>query len=173
MNKNKYTPAPWGVEQTEDTNWVGPLRADGKCHTIVCYTDREGLKDSAREINDANAHLIAAAPLLLEALEAMREAVKQEPAMNHAKYNQLGSMANYAILKATENSRPEAQQMEKLDQWVIDRILKAYPELKPSAGHDLLDELIGEIKVARLQRDDAEMAYNRLLKSLCPWANNK
>lgn len=70
---DKHTPGPWGVEQTGDTNWIGPLRGNGKVAEIVCSTDREGLKRSALERNDANAHLIAAAPDMLDTLRAARE----------------------------------------------------------------------------------------------------
>jgi hypothetical protein len=64
------TPGPWGVEQTDDTNWVGPLRrsGDGKVFGVVCSTDREGLQPNVRRRHDANARLIAAAPELRQAL---------------------------------------------------------------------------------------------------------
>lgn len=39
------------------------------------------------------------------------------------------------------------------------RIQAAFPELKPSAGYDVIDELCGLLRVARMQRDD----YERLL----------
>lgn len=71
MNTDKHTPGPWGIEQTRMRNWIGPMRSDGiKVSEIVTSTEREGLIDSARERNDANARLIAAAPELLAALRA-------------------------------------------------------------------------------------------------------
>lgn len=73
---SKHTKGPWGIEQTDDTNWIGFMRPhDGKVELIVCTTARDfTLKDEAREQNDANARLIAAAPELLEALsKAVRE----------------------------------------------------------------------------------------------------
>lgn len=42
-----------------------------------------------------------AGPKLLEALEAIRNAVKAEPAMNHHKYDALGVQVNAAIAEAT------------------------------------------------------------------------
>jgi hypothetical protein len=77
--KTKFTPGPWGIEQTNDTNWIGPLRADGKVAFVVADTDREGLKPEALERNDANAHLLAAAPDLYEALEEARGYVDRTP----------------------------------------------------------------------------------------------
>ena len=66
----KWTPGKWGVEQTPERNWIGPMRSDGrKINEIVCSTDREGLREDAVAENDANARLIAAAPELAEALK--------------------------------------------------------------------------------------------------------
>lgn len=67
---SKHTKGPWGIEQTDDTNWIGFMRPhDGKVELIVCTTARDfTLKDEAREQNDANARLIAAAPELLALL---------------------------------------------------------------------------------------------------------
>lgn len=76
------TQGPWGIEQTDENNWIGPMRPDGrKVSEIVCHTDREGLNVSALNRNDANARLIAAAPDLLAAckrLEAVVEMVRTE-----------------------------------------------------------------------------------------------
>lgn len=72
MSDPKHTPGPWGIEQTDTANWIGPMRPDGvKIAEIVADTDRDGLTDEAMERNDANARLIAAAPELLEALEVL------------------------------------------------------------------------------------------------------
>lgn len=68
---SKHTPGPWGIEQTDDTNWIGFMRPDGrKVELIVCTTSRDNFfKPETQEQNDANARLIAAAPELLEALK--------------------------------------------------------------------------------------------------------
>lgn len=42
---------------------------------------------------------------------------------------------------------------------VEQRIKEAFPELEPSAGHDYVDEIIGLLRIARMQRDDAETRY--------------
>jgi hypothetical protein len=57
---SNHTPAPWGIEQTDTTNWIGPLRADGKTAMLVCETDREGLRADALVRNDADARRIVA-----------------------------------------------------------------------------------------------------------------
>lgn len=59
----KGTQGPWGIERTETTNWIGPIRErDGKVKTVVTDTDREGLREDALMESDRNAELIAAAP---------------------------------------------------------------------------------------------------------------
>lgn len=70
MNAN-HTPGPWGIERTDDTNWIGFMRPHdpNKIELIVCTTSRESLTDEALARNDANAQLISAAPDLLEALQ--------------------------------------------------------------------------------------------------------
>ena len=71
MSDPKWTPGPWGIERTDNRNWVGPMRTsgDGKIKIIVVDTIRDGLTDEARERNDANAHLISHAPEMFEALK--------------------------------------------------------------------------------------------------------
>lgn len=74
----KHTPGPWGIEQTDDTNWIGFMRPHDpkKVELIVCTTSRESLTDEALARNDANARLIAAAPDLLEALKGLLDDVQ-------------------------------------------------------------------------------------------------
>lgn len=52
------------------------------------------------ERDKSNARLIAAAPDLLAALEALRDAVKDHPAMQGREYVGLGIQVNNAIAKA-------------------------------------------------------------------------
>lgn len=107
---NKHTPGPWGIEQTDDTNWIGFMRPhDGKVELIVCTTARDfTLKDGAREQNDANARLIAAAPELLDALvEAVEcgmvpiSSAKDGGASTHSRQVRCADMIRAAIAKAT------------------------------------------------------------------------
>jgi hypothetical protein len=72
MSDVTYTPGPWGVEQTLEHNWIGPMRHNGKVDQIVCHTEREGLKDSIIARNDANAQLIASAPDLLRERDQLK-----------------------------------------------------------------------------------------------------
>jgi hypothetical protein len=76
---------PWGVERTETTNWVGPMResGDGKVKEIVCSTDREDLKPEVVYRNDRRADLIAAAPELLLAVIALIEDYELEYGERH------------------------------------------------------------------------------------------
>lgn len=66
---SEHTPGPWGIEQTNNCNWIGPMRRapSRKVKELVVHTDREGLTIDALAKSDANARLIAAAPDLLEA----------------------------------------------------------------------------------------------------------
>lgn len=67
--KTQHTPGPWGIEQTDSSNWIGRMRHDGvKVDEIVTSTDRFNLTPEATARNDANARLIAAVPEVLEAL---------------------------------------------------------------------------------------------------------
>lgn len=72
---SKHTEGPWGIEQTSDKNWIGPLRqsGDGKIDSIVCSTERGSLTEAAQMSSDANAELIAAAPDLLAALKEIAQ----------------------------------------------------------------------------------------------------
>jgi len=69
--QTQHTPGPWKAEPLINT--------DGRCHTWQVYAGKEGgdpNKDEYRHIvhiDDANARLIAAAPALLAALEAIAQ----------------------------------------------------------------------------------------------------
>lgn len=71
MNNNQHPPARWSVVRNGDRTWVD----DGA--DVVCILPRWGVTETDREkrqqIIDANARLIAAAPEMLEALQACAE----------------------------------------------------------------------------------------------------
>lgn len=72
----KHTPGPWVVQNaSERTLWVGALRVPDDerygLHTIITGIDIEDLTPEARAKKEANARLIAAAPDLLAACEAV------------------------------------------------------------------------------------------------------
>lgn len=75
------TRGPWGIERTETTNWIGPIRdRDGKVKTVVTDTDREGLREDALVESDRNAELIAAAPQMHKLLnDFISEGIKDNP----------------------------------------------------------------------------------------------
>lgn len=111
MKKAQHTPKPWIFEHDQEegtiTIWAGS--AIEERHTgmydsagemqlyTACYGDCEGDKELI-----ANAHLVAAAPYLLEALELLTAAVEQDVAMfaeQPHKESRLG-IARAAIAKA-------------------------------------------------------------------------
>ena len=72
----KHTPGPWTVENASDRMlWVGALRVPDDerygLHTIITGIDIEDLTPEARAKKEADANLIAAAPDLLAACEAL------------------------------------------------------------------------------------------------------
>ncbi len=78
--KTKHTPAPWIVSQHEDNQDVvirdndGAIIANLSCDSFRDYGQTE---DEHKEIEQANAYLIAAAPELLDALESITETLHQ------------------------------------------------------------------------------------------------
>jgi len=66
---------PWGIEQTAENLWIGPLRPDGmKVEQVVVGLNFDSeLTTAAKTRKLANAQLIAASPELLEALQGCVE----------------------------------------------------------------------------------------------------
>lgn len=108
-----FTPGPWGIEQTRDMLWVGPLRPDShKVDDVVVglNIDRE-LTMTAALRQHRNALLIAGAPDLLAALIDLAEhASLQQVAIKNGgslvPFDVPGKIDNAkaAILKATRGS---------------------------------------------------------------------
>jgi len=70
-NGNDFTPGPWAIKPMKDKLYVESEYINALT-PFVCDTQREScMSDEERETCDANAHLIAAAPAMLEALEAI------------------------------------------------------------------------------------------------------
>lgn len=96
--KISHTREPWGIEQTEATNWIGPLRVDGKkIDEVVCHIERDGLAPDSLARNDANARLIAAAPELLEGCKMMLSFLKRW----NSQHGLSGKILRRVIRKAT------------------------------------------------------------------------
>jgi len=57
---SKHTPGPWRVISTDGANGIAVVAASGK---VIC--------DNESYFDPCNAHLIAAAPMLLEACKAL------------------------------------------------------------------------------------------------------
>lgn len=64
MSKAKYTPGPWMARQMVSGNWD------------ICAEDGDG-STMSRTTSEANAHLIAAAPDLLEAAQVLLTIAEQ------------------------------------------------------------------------------------------------
>jgi hypothetical protein len=74
MNDAKHTPGPWKLETVRTSvgvcHQIGPLGASTKLHSACLYDDC--YSDKPRDLQLlADAHLISAAPELIEALKAM------------------------------------------------------------------------------------------------------
>jgi hypothetical protein len=73
-----FTLKSWGIEQTREMLWIGPMRPDGMKvdEVVVGLTIGQELTMTAALKQLRNAHLIAAAPDLLEALLAAQFVIK-------------------------------------------------------------------------------------------------
>lgn len=81
-HENKHTPGPWAIDEFENYK----NRSDGK--TLI--NDANG-KAIAYVFNEANARLLAAAPDLLEALEALLlQSVKGHSVATRLEFSEAG-----------------------------------------------------------------------------------
>lgn len=68
----KHTPGPWSIFSDEPRNYYAGIEADGFSIVVIGYPDEfddSGVRGRTTDETKANAHLIAAAPELLQALE--------------------------------------------------------------------------------------------------------
>jgi hypothetical protein len=108
----KHTPGPWYPPHLArddvkcDCETIFSLNTEEPVASVIWANprDRFAVDYPSLEEAKANARLIAAAPDLLEALEALLVAVKQVPAMNHMRYDALGIKVNAALAKARGES---------------------------------------------------------------------
>lgn len=82
----KYTPGPWHFD--EELCAVFPAReVSGVSIAQIVVTDGQGLQtDKTRQIGEANAHLISAAPEMLEMLEEIHDLLFYDPEMQDKIY---------------------------------------------------------------------------------------
>lgn len=99
-NEYQHTPGPWTVDCIDDTGslagWAYLVREVEAMYEKANASDDDALMDAANEQNAANVHLIAAAPDLLAALEAISHDGEACAAMNVAAWE----LMDAAILKA-------------------------------------------------------------------------
>ena len=92
-NETKWTSGPWVVFTPEDYSGprelpgLGVEAASGEAVVWYCDEPQTGLG------NDADAHLIAAAPCLYEALEALLEKCHAEPHGEHERRAAITALA--------------------------------------------------------------------------------
>ena len=98
--ETKHTPGPWKVFNLSDAYPGIEAVNGGRRYTIVVYGDADeycGIRGDSPETRLANAHLIAAAPDLLEALKAL---VNQHDVYHQPMINEIAVKARTAIAKA-------------------------------------------------------------------------
>lgn len=110
---NKFTPGPWILETVQTSSGIchkiGPFPwKDGKQNHACIYADYPGTGAIEKELV-ANAHLIAAAPDLLEALEGVLRIsdlwLPHEVEEQHAEEMYVLHMARNKMIAAVEKAR--------------------------------------------------------------------
>lgn len=106
MTDTKWTPGPWEFFEGEDNEYHGKIR-DDILGTIVANDwhiariwDFNDADNAATEECQANAHLIAAAPELYEALEANMQLVHALTGATDDLANNILDLGNKALAKA-------------------------------------------------------------------------
>ena len=98
MNKIKHTPGPWKFEHSEDIDLPNHVAISANTHTMLAQVVWKMENDEYSPQCEANARLIAAAPDLLEALEAIIDSGELPLCYS----SPLVIKANKAIAKAKE-----------------------------------------------------------------------
>jgi hypothetical protein len=127
------TPTPWGIEETTQTIYVGPLRRDGsgKIADIVCYFPIFAIKDEALKRHRANADLIVEA---VNSHAAHATAIHQQSEELHA----LGELAEKVVIEATAYSDiefdlgDESKALRKALQDLTDHLAKRLAPIRPT-----------------------------------------
>lgn len=90
MSNTKFTPGPWDVYVGDDES-IRIVTDERRICDVTIYLD---------EVDGANAHLIAAAPDMYEALKALRALVGTTEADWQSLYEYSKKLADAAIAKA-------------------------------------------------------------------------
>lgn len=90
-----HTPKPWYAEKLEDDSWVIYPKGD---EGFICSFDGPDKTDRAPDEVKANAHVMKAAPDLLEALEAARRVLVEDE--DYKTYNPVVKACDAAIKRA-------------------------------------------------------------------------
>jgi|DEB0MinimDraft_6_1074348.scaffolds.fasta_scaffold131289_2 hypothetical protein len=119
MTEAKHTPGPWEWIKSDEYGYSALVNADLNREVIVTGGFNDGdapITWMGEEMSNADARLIAAAPELLEALEALNATIdafwndpsqsKRRPSERHMKAITLAQVESY---KAVVKARGEAQ----------------------------------------------------------------
>lgn len=103
MTETKFTPGPWHRSESDKWDIESPDVADG---SVICVvTDPDGDTSALDAECEANAHLIAAAPDLYVALDAIVTAIKEQD----IRFGPLTWDAEQALAKARGEVLPQEQ----------------------------------------------------------------
>jgi len=98
MANEKFTPAPWFAHKDRDDTWDICSRDDTVCS--LSYLREEDHVSIEYENDQANAHLIAAAPELYEALKDMVDASSRHYTFTKGGNTAIRDIAEQALAKA-------------------------------------------------------------------------
>lgn len=98
--KAEYTPGPWRVERKAEKRAQTVIRG-GNGRGAVARLVRQG-----NSHDDANARLIAAAPVMASALYAIRDMAVSEDSNHTELVAMCQAIARIAVSEATEGSQP-------------------------------------------------------------------
>ena len=103
--KGLRTPLPWGIEETENTLWIGKLRDDGKCgEVIVAIETGAALRNDVNEKNIANAaHIVRSVNAHDDLLAAARAVLNEFVAPDEIMRASTMKTLRDAILKAEDD----------------------------------------------------------------------
>lgn len=108
--ETKFTPGPWGVEQTRDMLWVGPMRPDGHKvdEVVVGLAIGPDLTVTSALKQLWNGSLIAAAPELYAVAEVTEELFRELTGKVNEAFLDRFAKVHFAARAALAKARGEA-----------------------------------------------------------------